>query len=154
LRQHVHHRRQLATHDLASESKAEYRAENCTEASGVPSEDPTSSYLLVSSEDGQPAIFERSTDGTGVVTTNRWTAADGEHYFVTVHSTGARHGDGFITALFRSAHETGWEYIVPAKGRGKRIIYNQCTIVKGADGIAKPTSAPSFTCSLVPTTSA
>ena len=97
----------LTDHDHAPSSKAQYTSATCTNLSTGASSKGTNDTYYVVEEQGQPAFFERSRKGSGTLITNRWTAADGEHYFTWVHHSGARTGDGAITALFRSPYETG-----------------------------------------------
>lgn len=52
--------------------------------------------------------------------------------------------------MFRSSYERGWEYIVPASGPGVRLVYNDCKMSKGADGVTKPTSPADIKCEMTP----
>jgi hypothetical protein len=144
----------LSDHDYAASSKAQYTSAVCTNAStGAPSKGTNATYHLVE-EQGHPALFERGKTGSGTLITNRWTAPDGDQYFTWVHHGGARPGDGAITALFRSPYETGWQYLVPPSGPGARLVYDDCKMSTGADGVTKPTSAVALKCDLTPTSGA
>ena len=92
--------------------------------------------------DLNPGGLRRGDDGGGVVATNKWTEADGDHYFTWVTTP---------TGLFGTSSKTdGWEYVIPAQGPGTRRVYNELRTAKGPDGVIKTTSKPAYTCPLVP----
>ena len=79
-----------------------------------------------------PKLFEREADGTGILIHNHWTAADGNHFFV-------------------SADANGWEYVIPTIGstdaRATRLVYLGVTTSR-QDGVGRPAGTPAIRCIL------
>src|SRR5688572_28561119 len=71
---------EIADHDYAKESRANFNVAACKNADGSPAQAPETTYHLVP-KDGKTALFERSPDGSGALITNQWNAEDGAHYF-------------------------------------------------------------------------
>jgi len=65
-------------------------------------------YSLVTGEDGQPALFERSADGSGALIHNRWTENGEDHFFCWV---GSSHGYEYVIPLDRT--KPGRKYLYP-----------------------------------------
>ena len=116
-------------------SRANYRIDRCIDlANNAPTEKPEATYHLVT-RDGKTVLFERSSDGSGTVIDNHWTASDGEHYFVSIGMA-----------------DVGQEYVLPNEGRGpgQRLVYVALQKTKAADSTLRPASAPGVRCDLVP----
>jgi hypothetical protein len=123
----------LVESDYAPKVKASYRVPTCTNlADGSSIAGPADITFLLVEDAGGPGVFERSPDGTGAVITNRWSEADGEHYF------------GWVQA-------NGWEYIVPSDPSRKptRVVYTSIE-TKQEGTVTKPTSAPAAKCDMLP----
>lgn len=120
---------EMADHDYAGESRANYRVNACKASDGSAAQSPEATYHLIP-KDGKLALFERSPDGSGVLITNQWAGPDGTHYFTWVQSS-------------------GWEYIVnESSPNAKRIAYANFQSAKSPDGSTRPTSPPVASCEL------
>ena len=86
------------------------------------------SYWLVDFQDA-PALFERVSGGSYAIT-NSWREADGRHFFTWVLAT-------------------GWEFIIPDSGNGKRLLRRGGS-TRAPDGTGRPTNKePLYECDLI-----
>jgi hypothetical protein len=122
---------QMATQDHAQGARGSYRIAGCTKvADNSPVEAPASTYHLFDFE-GKPALFERDAAGKGVVISNHWSDAAGDHYYVGVTSN-------------------GWEFVFPqGGGNASRVVYNAVSTSQNPDGSVRPVSPPMARCELV-----
>ena len=124
---------QMISHDLSSDAAESYRAAFRVQvANNARVEAPRDRSWHVIRKGVAPKLFEREADGTGILIHNHWTAADGDHFFV-------------------SADANGWEYVIPTIGstdaRATRLVYLGVTTSR-QDGVERPAGTPAIRCIL------
>jgi hypothetical protein len=123
----------LVDHDLSHSSTADYRIESCAslpDNEEVDHPKGVTLHVLGNASSGQQ-LFERLEDGTGMLITNRWSAADGTHFFVRVKAT-------------------AWEYILPQdpSALALRMVYVDVETTGEGDA-ERPRSAPLARCRVI-----
>jgi hypothetical protein len=121
-----------ADHDYAPESRAKYSIEKCSNSTV----DALAKTYHVVQVGGQSAVFERRPDGTGVLFTDHWADPGGDHYF------------GWLYPHPNDQFATGWEVLISQSGGGTVTVYEFLAVTAGSDGVYRPTSKPTDTCSL------
>jgi hypothetical protein len=125
---------QIVDHDLSSRAEASYRTTTCVQlANNSQFAGPPGVTWHLIREGNVYKLFERESTGRGTLIENRWTAADGEHFFVRVQSN-------------------GWEYVIarPPTAVAQRLVYVGVSTTKSGS-IERPVGAPAVRCDLAST---
>lgn len=123
----------LVPYDMSQQAALHYRATSCTNATTqAPEAAPTETWHLLLANPAAPTLFERADTGSGTLIENHWVAADGDHFFYRLQTT-------------------GWEVVLPVNRAepGQRLSYLDVGLT-GEGATERPTSGLATRCVLSP----